>query len=65
MRDSNRKGNANCSGFDHGAKSFMKVKTVLLVKAFGNEASFVVLNSSIRFMFNMKYPFTTDNVHRG
>lgn len=42
------------------AEGVKLILAILLKKAFGNKAGFIFVNRAIRFSFDSKYPFTTD-----
>lgn len=45
------------------AECFNTINSMLLVKVFGNQASFLIIDGSIHIMFNSKCPFSTDNIY--
>ena len=55
--EGNVKHNTDTNGIDHGTKSFMKVNARLLVKAFGNKASFMPCIRSVWILLDAKHPF--------
>lgn len=59
MRENSLDGN----WFDYMTESVIIINILLLMKAFYNKTSFVMLNNTINMMFNMKNPFATDNIH--
>ena len=62
---SKRKDNTNSGSLDDRAKSVNVVKTRYLCIAFGNKASFEMLDRSIRQILSPKHPFGTHNVGVG
>jgi hypothetical protein len=51
--------------FNDRAKSIMVINSRKLIKAFGDETSFVTVNTTIRLLFKLLDPFVADNIVLG
>ena len=57
MVDCNAKHSMEGDRIYQGIEIFVKVNTLLLVKAFTNKVSFIQCNRAFRILFNVKHPF--------
>lgn len=52
----------NGCGFNDETEGVMVVNTIELVKALGDEASFVAFDTAVRVLFDLKYLFVANNI---
>ena len=60
--NSQRQNNPHSRRFNNSAEGFLKINPILLMKSFGNQPDFILVNSPITVVFEPKHPLTTNQI---